>query len=265
MTAPGPRSVVITGASRGLGAALALRFAAPGTTLLLIARSAEALAAVALACRARGAAVTAATLDVRDSAAMADAVLGFDDASPIALAIANAGISSGRAPDGAAEGHEAATAQIAVNLIGAMNLVEPVMARMRARRSGHLALIGSISAFRALPDAPGYSASKAGLWSYGEALRGALRGSGVAVTNVAPGFFRSDMEARFLGAKPLVMPLDSTAARIERALRRRTARLVFPLSLGLLLRLIDALPAGLADRASRTLRFRVAPEPSALP
>ena len=145
-----------------------------------------------------------------------------------------------------------------------MNVIEPLLPRMGARRAGHLALIASVSAFRALPDAPGYSASKAGLWAYGEALRAQLRGSGVTLTTVAPGFFRSAMEARFLGRKPLVVSLDRAASRIERALRARAARAVFPLPLALLLRGIDALPAALADRVSRRLRFHVAPE-AALP
>lgn len=258
-------SLVITGASRGLGAALACRFAAPGVAQLLIARSAPALEAVAAACRVRGAAVSTAALDVRDAAALRDAALGFDDAHPVGLAIANAGISRGHAPDGTPEGHEGATAQIAVNLLGAMNLAEPLLARFRARSAGHLALVASISAFRGLPDAPGYSASKAGLWNYGEALRAQLRGSGIAVTTIAPGFFRSAMEARFLGPKPLAVDLEVAAARVERALRRRAPRVVFPLPLALLLRAIDILPGALADRASRVLRFRVAPETGAAP
>ncbi len=252
--------IVISGASRGLGAELARRFAAPGVAQLLIARSLGALDRVAEECRARGAAVTTAGLDVREAQALGDAVLAFDTAHPVSLAIANAGISRGRGLDGAPEGHDGATLQIAVNLLGAMNLIEPLLPRMRARRTGHLALIASISAFRALPDAPGYSASKAGLWAYGEALRAQHRGSGVSVTTIAPGFFRSAMEARFRGPKPLAFGLDQAASRIERALRARAARAVFPLSLALLLRMIDALPATLADRASRMLRFHVAPE-----
>ncbi len=257
--------IVISGASRGLGAELARRFAAPGVAQLLIARSATALDSVAEECRARGATVTTAALDVRDAQTLGDAVLAFDTAHPVSLAIANAGISRGRGLDGAPEGHDGATAQIAVNLLGAMNLIEPLLPRMRARRSGHLALIASISAFRSLPDAPGYSASKAGLWAYGEALRAQHRGSGVSVTTIAPGFFRSAMEARFRGPKPLAIGLDQAATRIERALRARAARAVFPLSLALLLRVLDALPAALADQASLALRFRIAPEPGTIP
>lgn len=255
-----PRSVVVTGASRGLGAALALRFAEPGCAMLLLARSADALAEVARACEARGAAVATAALDVRDAAAVEQAVLAFDDAHPVDLAIANAGISRGRQPDGQWEGRDAVVDQVAVNLIGALNLAEPLLPRMRARRTGHIGLVASISAFRGMPDMRGYAASKAGLWSYGEGLRAALKGSGVAVTTIAPGFFRSDMESRFLGSKPMAVSLDNAADRIARGLRRRAARVVFPLTLAYALRLLDALPGPLSDLGARMLRFRIAPE-----
>ncbi len=255
-----PRSVVVTGASRGLGAALAQRFAAPGVALLLVARGAAGLGEVARACRDAGAEVETAALDVRDADALRSAVLAFDDAHPLDLVIANAGISRGRAPDGRWEDHAGVVAQVAVNLVGAINLIEPLLPRLRTRGAGHVALVASISAFRGMPDLRGYSASKAGLWSYGEALRAALHGSGVAVTTIAPGFFRSAMEARFMGAKPLVVSLDRATSHIERGLRRRARRIVFPQLLVLLLRVIDAMPAWLADPCSRVLRFRIAPE-----
>jgi len=260
-----PRSVVVTGASRGLGAALAGRFAAPGVDLLLIARSAAALEVVAEACRGQGARVATAVIDVRDANALAQAVLAFDEMHPVDLAIANAGISRGRAPDGGWEDHAATVEQVSVNLIGAMNLAEPLLPRMGARRAGHLALVGSIAGFRGLPDTRGYSASKAGLWCYGEALRAALRGSGVAVTSIAPGIFRSAMEERYLGPKPMAVSLERAATRIERGLRARAPRVVFPWVLVIALRILDALPARLSDAGSRMLRFRVAPDPNAAP
>lgn len=255
-----PRAVVVTGASRGLGAALALRFAEPGCAMLLIARSGDALADTARACAARGAEVATAAIDVRDAAAMERAVLAFDDAHPVDLAIANAGISRGVMPDGQWEGRDAVVDQVAVNLIGAMNLTEPLLPRLRARRAGQVALVASIAAFRGMPGMRGYAASKAGLWSYGEGLRAGLRGSGVAVTTIAPGFFRSAMEARFQGSKPMAVGLDDAADRIARGLRRRAGRVVFPRILAYGLRALDALPAPLSDLGARMIRIRIAPE-----
>jgi len=251
-----PRCLVITGASRGLGAALARRFAAPGVTLCLVARGAAPLAAVAAECRARGAVVEKAALDVRDAAALATQLAAWDAATPIDTVIANAGISRGHTPEGRREGRDAAVAQVEVNLIGAMNLIEPLLDGPALRR---VAVIASVAGFVGLPDIPGYSASKAGLIAYGEALRAALAPR-VAVTIVAPGFFESAMSARFLGAKPGLLPLEGAAGRVESAIRRGDARCSFPAGLALGLRLLPLLPARLSDRILRRERFRIAPE-----
>ena len=252
--------IVISGASRGLGAALARRLAAPGVTLGLLARGEAALQAVAVECKARGARVQFAALDVRDAAALSAQLLAWDAARPVDCVVANAGISGGTRPDGAPEGHAAAAAQVAVNLLGAVNLVEPLLPRMRARGRGQVALVASIAAFRGLPDTPAYCASKAGLWAYGEALRAAHGPAGIAVTVAAPGFFASAMSARYLGAKPLEISAEMAAARLHRALLRRQARLVFPRGLAALLQGLALLPAPLSDALARRIRIRIAPE-----
>jgi short-subunit dehydrogenase len=258
MDAPG--CVVISGASRGLGAALAERFAAPGVALRLIARSAAGLADTAARCTARGAAVETAAIDVRDGAAMTAQLRGWDAERHVDCVIANAGIARGVRPDGTWEGLEGATDQVAVNLMGAMHLVEPLLPAMRDRRAGCIALIASVAAYRGLPDAPGYAASKAGLRAYGEGLRAALAPCGVRVSVVLPGFFDSDMGARWKGPRPLAISLDAAAGRTHRAILRGARRAAFPLPLAAVLRLVDALPAGLSDWAVRRMRFRVAAE-----
>lgn len=252
--------VAITGASRGLGAALARGLSGPGRRMLLIARSPAALAEVAEACAARGATTRTAALDVRDAAAMAAALAAFEAEGPVDLAIANAGASSGTLPDGAPEGVEAATRIVGVNLLGAMHLVGPLLPGMIARRRGTIGLVASVAAFRGLPDCPAYCASKAGLLAWGEALRAAHRQDGIRVSIACPGFFASDMSARFLGAQPLAMPLDAAAARVQRAFERGEGRAVFPAPLGWTMRLLGLLPPGLGDRAARLSRFRVRPE-----
>lgn len=249
--------VVISGASRGLGAALARRFAAPGVTLGLLARSEDGLRETATACAARGAAVRLAALDVRDAASVARAVLEWDHAVPTALVIANAGIAAGRRPDGAAEGVAEVAAQVSVNLMGAVNLVGPLLPAMRARGAGRIGLVTSVAAFRGLPDSPGYCASKAGLWAWGEAIRADLAGTGAGVTLIAPGFFDSAMGDAWRGARPFSLSADGAAARIERALRAGRSSCVFPLPLVLGLRALALLPAPLADRAARMMRFSI--------
>lgn len=252
--------IVITGASRGLGAALARRFAGPGVRLGLIARSAEGLAATAADCVARGSSVATAVLDVRDAPGLGAVLEAWQAVAPIDGAIANAGVSGGTRPDGAPEGLESATRQIGVNLQGALNLIEPLWPAMVEARGGRIALVASISALRGLPDIPVYCASKAGLRAYGEGLRAQLRPSGVKVTVLCPGFFESSMSRRFLGRQPGAVSLEHAAARCHAAILRGQGRLTFPLPLALGLRLLDLLPPALSDFAARRVRFRIAPE-----
>ena len=129
----GQISTGVDSASRGLGAALAQRFAAPGTRLFLTARSAEALAKVAEFCRDAGAEVEILACDIRDQASLAPALLAFDDAAPVDLIIANAGTSSGSSLEDVPEAYGAAITQIEVNLIGAMALIGPLQPRLRGR------------------------------------------------------------------------------------------------------------------------------------
>jgi len=250
--------VIVSGASRGLGAALARRFAAPGVTLGLLARGEAGLRETAAACEARGAAVRVAALDVRDAAAVARAVLAWDAEAPTALVVANAGIAAGRRPDGARETADDVAAQVGVNLMGAVHLVSPLLPAMRARRAGRIGLVASVAAFRGLPDSPGYCASKAGLWAWGEGLRADLARSGVGVTLIAPGFFSSAMGDNWRGARPFLLTVDAAADRAERALRAGRAAVAFPLPLAVGLRALSLLPAPLADRAARLLRFTIA-------
>ena len=125
--------------------------------------------------------------------------------------------------------------------------------------SGHVVLIASVAAFRGLPDSPAYCASKAGLWAYGESLRPYLGPRGVRLTNVAPGFFESAMSARFSGTHPLKLSGEAAAERIASAVAAGRGRCIFPRRLGWTLRLLELLPAPLADRAARLFRFTIAP------
>ncbi len=249
--------VIISGASRGLGAALARRFAAPGMTLGLTARSEDGLRETAAACEALGARVRLAALDIRDAAAVERTVLAWDAEVPTALVIANAGIAAGRRSDGQREGVVEVTAQVSVNLLGAVNLVGPLLPALRARRAGRIGLVASVAAFHGLPDSPGYCASKSGLWAWGQAIRADLLGTGVGVTLIAPGFFESAMGQAWRGSRPFSLTTDQAAARIERALRAGRASCTFPLPLVAGLRALSFLPAPLADRAVRLLRFRI--------
>ncbi|MDG3444037.1 SDR family NAD(P)-dependent oxidoreductase [Nitrospirillum amazonense] len=245
-----PNSILITGASSGIGEALALAYAARGRQLWLTGRDSARLDAVAEAARAKGARVTAAALDVLDRQALADWIKAADDGVPIDLAIANAGISGGTGGGAAAtsgETEEQARRILAVNIEGVLNTVHPLIPRMVARKRGQLALMSSLAAFRGMPGAPAYCASKAAVRSYGEGLRGELMGKGVQVNVICPGFVRSRMTAVNSFPMPFLMDADKAARIVVRGLAANRARIAFPWPTYAVSWLLGVLPPGLTD------------------
>ena len=220
------RVILITGASSGIGDALARAYAAPGRTLVLGGRDAGRLDGVAGTCRDRGATVAVQAIDVTDRAAMAAWVAATDDASPIDLVIANAGISAGAS--GRGETAEQVRQVFAVNLDGVLNTVLPLVEPMQRRGRGQIALMSSLAAFRGYTGAPAYCGSKAAVRVFGEGLRGALKPAGVGVSVICPGFVRSPMTAVNDFPMPFLMDADRAARIILRGLARNRARIAFP-------------------------------------
>jgi short-subunit dehydrogenase len=251
------RVVVVTGASSGLGAALALSYAGPQTALGLIGRNPERLAATASSCRAAGAIVDSALIDITDGAALAAWLEAFDDAHPVELLVANAGISAGPDPEIPGEPAAITLRQLDVNLRGAVHTIAPMVPRLCARGRGRIVAIASVAAFRGLPYSPGYCASKAGLRAYGEALRPLLSPHGVGVTVVCPGFFTSPMTDRWDGPTPFLASGECAARRIKRGIDRGRPRINFPWPLVLGMRFCDLAPALIGDRIMRDFHFRI--------
>jgi short-subunit dehydrogenase len=254
-----PRTVVITGATSGLGRALALGYAAPGIRLGLVGRDPDRLREVGERCERAGASVVPGRFDVGDAEALAAWLSELDDRGAVDLVIAAAGISAGPPEGGAMEPAGLAAHQIRTNLLGCMNAVEPLLPRLVTRRTGQIAVVSSVAGLRGLPYCPGYSASKAGVRAYGEALRALLRPHGVRVSVVVPGFFDSPMTDRFHGDKPFLMSLDRASAIVRRGLDRGQARIVFPRALALALQAADLLPAWAGDSILRAVRFHIVP------
>lgn len=251
------RVVIITGASSGLGAALAGLYAAPGVVLGLLGRDRHRLDAVAQGCTERGARVSVAAIDVTDRAGLASWLEEFDREHPAELLIANAGTSAGPDPDSPSEGAEMVERQVRVNLLGMANTVEPLLSAFCARRRGRVALVASIAAFRGLPYSPGYCASKAGLRAYAEALRARLEPRGVGVTIVCPGFFASPMTDRFDGPTPFLASAEAAAHKVKRGLDRGRRRISFPWPLVFGLKFCDVAPAIIGDMILRRFHFRI--------
>jgi short-subunit dehydrogenase len=251
------RVVAITGASSGLGAALALSYAGPGVVLGLIARNRERLARVATDCRSAGAAVESAALDVAETAPLAAWLGQFDRAHAVEMLIANAGTSAGPDPDSPGEPAATTLRQIEINLVGAINTIAPLVSPLCARGRGRIVAITSMAAFRGLPYSPGYCASKAGLRAYAEALRPRVARHGVGVTVVSPGFFSSPMTDRWEGPTPFLTTGERAARRIKRGIDRGAARIEFPWPLVLGMRFCDLAPARIGDAIVRGFRFRI--------
>ncbi len=247
-----PESILITGASSGIGAALALHYARAGVSLALGGRDAKRLEEVAQSCRDRGAEATAAVVDVADGDAMAAWIAAAHRAAPLDLVIANAGISGGTsgAPsiDGLLESRAQLATIMAINVQGVVNTVEPALLEMSRRGAGQIALMSSLASFRGFPGAPGYCASKAMVRVWGEALRPDYASRGIAINVICPGYVRSPMTDRNQFPMPFLMDVERAAIVIAHGLARNHARIVFPRRLYWILRLMAALPEPILDR-----------------
>lgn len=229
------RAVVITGASSGIGRALAVACAARSARVGVTARRAELLDELVKVIRATGGTIESATCDVADRAATVGAIRGLQQLlGPVELLIANAGMGG---DTGAAEMNvEVVERVMRVNFMGVVHAIEAVLPEMIGRRSGHVVGVSSLAAFKGLPGAAAYCASKSAVNAYLESLRIELRGSGVAVTAVCPGFVKTPMVANN-PPMPFLMDADRAAARILRGLRRRPKVLAFPRRMALLMKM----------------------------
>lgn len=252
------KSVLISGASSGIGAALAIRLAAPGTRLGLIGRNEERLARVIADCEKRGAVCRPGLLDVTDRAAAAAYCAAFEAESPLDILISNAGVLAGRTEAGAIEDAGTAHRVIDTNLAAAVDMVNFVVPGMRARGVGKIVLVSSLAAFSPLADAPAYSAAKAGLVAYGLALRRALVREGIQVVVSCPGYVDTAMGRMHIGSRPFETTADAAACKIIEAFERNRPLSGFPFPLYWSARLLQLVPEAIGRMATNGLRFHVA-------
>ena len=242
-----PRSILITGASSGIGAALAREYAAEGVSLALAGRDRTRLLAVAEDCKKAGARVSTAEIDVTDAATLKDWIADTDYKEPIDLGIVSAGITGGTGGQRKRETPDAIRRVLSVNLQGAINTIEPLIDAMMPRKRGQIAIVSSLAGLRGLPYSPTYSATKAALIAYGEALRTGLRGDGLAINVICPGFVVTPLDDSIKGPKPLRMTAVRAARIIRRGLARNRARIAFPKILYWSTLIMRAIPSGLVD------------------
>lgn len=252
-----PQSLLITGASSGIGRALALAYAEPGTRLTLIGRNELRLADTAGAAAAKGADVTPVPLDVRDRAKMTAWIAAADRNHPFDLVIANAGITTGLAPGALTEDPDAVRAILATNLIGVLNTIEPLITPMCSRGQGQIAFIGSMAGLRGLPYSPAYCLTKAGVHAYAESLRGRLERRGVCVSLAIVGFVKTPLNDSITAMKPFEISDTRAAEIIKVGLARGKATIAFPWPLYMATRLGRLLPARLYDRIMARIEANV--------
>jgi short-subunit dehydrogenase len=239
---------VITGASSGIGWALARALAAEGARVGLVARRREALERLATEVAQAGGTAAAAPADVGDRQAVVAAVRDLAARlGPVDLLVANAGVGAPTRldPFNVAE----IETMFRVNTLGVVYAVEAVLPEMLRRGRGHLAAVSSLGAYKGLPGESGYCASKAAVNTFLEGLRIQLRERGIAVTTICPGFVRTPMTSVNEFHMPFLLEADEAARRIVRALRRRRKAYNFPWPTALLMRLTRWLPDWVMARA----------------
>ena len=251
------RTVLITGATSGIGLSLALQYAQPGTTLVLHGRDDAMLDAVAAACRQQGATTKTLLHDLGDHVGWMEKLAHHCATTPVDLALVNAGVAHTSVHG--IEPWEDVQHMLDVNLRAAMATVTVLAAAMCQRGSGQIALVSSLAAYVGLPLTPAYCASKAGLKAYGEAMRGRLAPYGVGVCVVMPGFVKTGMSDRFAAAKPSMVSSEWAARRIQRGLLRNPARLAFPQPLALGMWCLSVLPPSWSQFILGRLGYAAAP------
>ncbi|UZD90342.1 SDR family NAD(P)-dependent oxidoreductase [Cognatishimia activa] len=256
-----PEHVVITGATSGLGRALAIGYARPGRMLSLAGRNAERLEEVATACERAGANVHTATLDVTDAAAMEAWLARCYDALPIDILVANAGLggAAALAPPSGEDGEQARNI-LSVNTVGVVNTVTPATPKMVARGRGQIVIVGSIQDSLGVPQSPVYCASKAAVQIYGDGLRRLLSEKGVGVTVVRPGFIDTPMSQSLAMPRPFCWTPERAAEKVMAGVGKGAAQITFPWPLRLVLGLQKFAPVWLIDFVvARSMRIGWAP------
>ena len=235
--------ILITGASSGLGAALALHYAEKGTLLFLAGRNEERLGNVAGQCQEKGAQVITGLFDVCEAEEAESWIKQCHAYAPLDLVIANAGISAGS--DLAERANDMRIFR--VNLDGVLNVFYPAAELMSAQGRGQIALMSSLAGYRGWPGAPAYCASKAAVKTFGESMRTPMARRGVKLNVICPGFIKTPLTDRNNFSMPFLMSAPRAAEIIARGLKRNKSRIAFPFPAVFVAWFFSVLPDSLAQ------------------
>ncbi|MCP4394096.1 MAG: SDR family NAD(P)-dependent oxidoreductase [Alphaproteobacteria bacterium] len=242
-----PKSILITGASSGIGEALAKEYAAEGVTLFISGRNKERLDAVAGECTKLGATVHADIVDVKDIDAMEKYINDSHSKQSIDLVIANAGVGIPGETD------EIIRLTFKTNIGGVVYTVLPSINLMKEQGHGQIAIVSSVAGYAGLPTAPSYSASKAMVKAWGEGLRGHLRNDGIKVSVICPGFVKSRITDKNTCHMPFMLEAKKAAKIIRKGLAKNKPRITFPWQMAILGWIMSALPARVLDSIAKRL------------
>lgn len=224
-----PRHIWITGASSGIGRALALEYARDGVRLALSGRNQERLNDVAALCAKMGADVSTHVVDVTSQKDMLRLGERLNKDVPLDLVIANAGISGGTGSDPDGESVDQIRDIYGVNVYGVINTIEAALPSMLAANKGQIAIMSSLAGFQGWAGAPAYSSSKAAVRTLGEGLHGSLKDRNVHVSVICPGFVETPMTAINPFRMPFIISAEKAARIIVEGLEKRKVRIAFPL------------------------------------
>ncbi len=240
-------TILITGASSGIGAALAKAYAKEGEILYLLGRDLVRLEKVADQCAALGARVFTETLEVRDQKKARDFLEKIDQANPIDLAILNAGISN----FGKEETEERVRTLFDVNVMGLLNTLFPILNGMKTRKKGQIALMSSLASFKGIAGKGAYAGTKAAIRLYGEGLRESLKKDGILLSVICPGFVDTPLTKPNKFPMPFLMKPEKAARLIKEGLAKDKPRIAFPLPLYVLALSAQILPQCLTAWVAR--------------
>jgi len=250
------RTVLLTGASSGIGEGIAMAIAAKGARIGLLARRVDLLEDLANRCIEAGGEAISLPVDVRDAAAVTNAAGRMCAAfGRIDMLIANAGIGGNNAETRELE-PQAVRQLIEINLLGAANSVHSVLPTMLNAGTGHLVAISSLAGLRGLPKSAAYSASKAGMTAFFESVRLDVQHRGIDVTIIQPGFIKTPLTSGRENKMPFIMELDDSIPLFLRAIERRKKFAAFPWQLATIARAGKFMPAWLYDRIAGRANYR---------
>ncbi len=234
------KTILITGASSGLGKELAEQYAKPNITLFLTGRDKNRLLETVILCETKGANVLSKNLDIRDKDLIKEWITECNKLKPIDLIIANAGISAGTY--NGTETYEQIYDIYNTNIFGVLNTLQPIIPEMINRKTGQIAIISSMSSFIGMPSCPAYSSSKACITSYGEALRGYLKQYNIGVSIICPGFIKTPLTDKNNFKMPFLMSTKKASKKIIKGLSKNKGLITFPIILYIILKFLKFLP-----------------------